>query len=99
MRWLGPSGCEHARPYTIQYDPRALKELTKLDKPVARRVVKAVDALQVDPRPRNARPLVGFPGLWRIRVGDYRIVYTIKDAELVVIALRVAHRSAVYRNL
>jgi len=35
---------------------------------------------------------------WRIRVGDYRIVYTIKDAELVVIALRVAHRSAVYRN-
>ncbi len=43
--------------------------------------------------------LVGFAGLWRIRVGDYRVVYTIKDAELVVIALRIAHRSSVYRNL
>lgn len=86
-------------PYIVQYDPRALKELTKLDKPVARRIVKAIDALQLDPRPHTARALVGFAGLWRIRVGDYRVVYTIKDTELVVIALRIAHRSSVYRNL
>jgi len=86
-------------PYTVQYDPKALKELTKLEKPAARRIVKAIDALSVDPRPSGARPLVGYPDLWRIRVDDYRVVYTVKVAELVVLALRVAHRSTVYRNL
>ena len=57
-------------PYTVQYDPKALKELTKLDKPAARRIVKAIDALSGGPRPSGARPLVGYPDLWRIRVGD-----------------------------
>jgi mRNA interferase RelE/StbE len=85
--------------FAIEYDPKALKELTKLDKPVARRIIRAVDALSADPRPGGARPLVGYPDLWRIRVGDYRVIYTIRDAELVVLALRVAHRSSVYRNV
>ncbi|MQA13542.1 MAG: type II toxin-antitoxin system mRNA interferase toxin, RelE/StbE family [Pseudonocardiaceae bacterium] len=85
--------------YTVQYDARAVKELGKLDKPVARRIVTAVEALRADPRPAGCRALTGFPGLWRIRVGDYRVVYTIKDAELVVLVLRIAHRSAVYRRL
>jgi mRNA interferase RelE/StbE len=86
-------------PYIVQYDPKALKELSKLDKPSARRIVKAIDALSGDPRPSGARPLVGYPDLWRIRVGDYRVVYTVQDSQLVVLALRVAHRSTVYRNL
>lgn len=60
--------------YTVLYDPKALKELTKLDKPVARRTVKAVDGLRVTPRPNAARPLVGYPDLWRLRVGDYRVI-------------------------
>ena len=86
-------------PYAVRYDPKALKELTQLDKPVARRIVKAVDALNADPRPSGARPLVGYPDLWRIRVGHYRVIYTIRDAGLVVLVLRVAHRSRVYRSL
>ncbi len=88
-----------AGPYAVRYDPRAAKELSKLDKPVVRRLVNAVDALALEPRPQGARALVGYPGLWRIRVGDYRVVYTIEDDQLVVIALRVAHRSRVYRDL
>jgi mRNA interferase RelE/StbE len=88
-----------AGPFAIEYDPKTLKELTKLDKPTARRIIAAVDALSADPRPSAARPLVGYPNLWRIRVGDYRVIYTVRDAELVVLALRVAHRSSVYRNL
>jgi len=87
------------RPYVVQYDPRAMKELTKLDKPVARRIARAVDGLGAQPRPQGARSLVGYPGLWHIRIGDYRVVYAIKDAELVVLALRVAHRTDIYRNL
>jgi len=42
---------------------------------------------------------LAFPNLWRIRVGDYRVIYTVRDAELVVLVLRVAHRSSAYRNL
>lgn len=86
-------------PYVVKYDPRALKELMKLDKPVARRIAKRIDDLGVAPRPRGARALVGYPGLWRIRIGDYRVVYAVKDAALVVLALRVAHRSDIYRSL
>lgn len=43
--------------------------------------------------------LTGHPDLWRLRIGDYRVIYTIKEAELIVLALRIAHRSGVYRNL
>ncbi|MGA7172863.1 MAG: type II toxin-antitoxin system RelE/ParE family toxin [Candidatus Dormiibacterota bacterium] len=86
-------------PYQVRYDPKALKELSKLDKPVARRIVGAVDRLKADPRPRGARPLVDFPDLWRLRLGDYRVIYTIRDAELLVLALRIAHRRGVYRSL
>lgn len=82
-------------PYTVRYDPRAMKELLKLDKPIARRIAKAVDGLGSEPRPPGARSLVGYPGLWRIRIGDDRVVYAIKDAELIVLA----HRKDVYRNL
>ncbi|HEY8822302.1 MAG TPA: type II toxin-antitoxin system RelE/ParE family toxin [Dermatophilaceae bacterium] len=55
--------------------------------------------MSFDPRPSGTRPLVGYPDLWRIRVGDYRVVYTVKDAELAVLVLRVAHRNNVYRNI
>jgi mRNA interferase RelE/StbE len=85
-------------PYVVKYDPRALQELMQLDKPVARRIAKSIDGLGVEPRRRGARPLVGYPGLLRIRIGDYRVVYAVNDADLVVLALRVAHRSDIYRN-
>ncbi len=81
-----------ADPYAVQYGHQALKELKKTDKPVARRILSAVDALAVDPRPTGSRPLVGHPDLRRIRVGDHRVIYTIRDTELLVLALRVAHR-------
>lgn len=88
-----------ARRYSVEYDPRAIKELRKLDKPVARRIVKAIDELGNELRPDGCRALTGYPGLWRVHVGDYRVVYTVRDAELVVLALRVAHRSSVYGRL
>jgi mRNA interferase RelE/StbE len=63
-------------PYGVQYDPKALKELTKLDKPAARRILEAIDALSGGPRPSGARPLLGYPDLARIRVGDHQVAYT-----------------------
>jgi mRNA interferase RelE/StbE len=87
------------RRYAVLYDPRAAKELRKLDRQVARRVATAIERLGADPRPQGSRLLVGYPDLLRIRVGDYRVIYTIKDSELIVLALRVAHRSDIYRNI
>ena len=66
---------------------------------MARRIVKAVDDLTADPRPPGARGLVGYSDLWRIRVGDYRVIYSIHDTVVIVTVLRVAHRSAAYRNI
>lgn len=82
--------------FAVEYDPKAAKEL---DKPIARGIAGAVAELADDPRPHGARPLTGFPELWRLRVGDYRAVYTIRDTELLVLALRIAHRGTVYRDL
>ena len=59
----------------------------------------AVSALGADPRPAWCRLLAGYDNLWRIRIGDYRVVYAIKDTELIVLALRIAHRSEVYRRI
>jgi len=86
-------------PYVVAYDPKAVKELGRLEKPVVRRIVTAVDELAHQPRPAGSRRLVGHEGLWRIRVGDYRVVYTIRDAELLVLALRIGHRGNVYRQM
>jgi mRNA interferase RelE/StbE len=84
--------------YVVQYDPRAVKELTKLDRQVARRIATAIERLGADPRPLGSRVLAGYHDLWRVRTGDYRVIYAIKDAELIVLALRIAHRSSNYRS-
>lgn len=84
--------------YAVSYEGSASKELGKLDKPVARRIIKAVNKLGGDPRPPGCRALVGYDGLWRIRVGDYRVVYAIEDDELIVLIVRIAHRREVYRT-
>lgn len=85
--------------YSVGYDSAARKELDKLDRQVARRVARAISELGVNPRPAGCRRLVGYDELWRVRVEDYRIIYTIKDAELIVLALRIAHRSELYRRI
>ncbi|MGH3625246.1 MAG: type II toxin-antitoxin system RelE family toxin [Sciscionella sp.] len=61
--------------YRVEYGPKVLKELSKLDKPVTRSIVRAVNELGTEPRPPGCRALTGYPDLWRIRVGDYRVVY------------------------
>jgi mRNA interferase RelE/StbE len=62
------------------------------------RLVRAVYALADDPRPAGCKKLVGDKNLWRVRVGDYRILYEIHDKRLLVLVVRVAHRKDVYRR-
>ena len=81
--------------YRIELRPAAARSLRKLDPQVRRRVQGAIALLAQDPRPPGARALQGRPGL-RVRVGDYRIIYTVKDDVLLVVVVRLGHRRDVY---
>jgi mRNA interferase RelE/StbE len=82
--------------YAVLIEPSAAKALRKLDPPNAQRLRAAIDLLAENPRPPAAIPLKGSL-FWRVRVGDYRIIYDIRDGELVVLVLDVGHRREVYR--
>ena len=83
-------------PYRIEVRPAAARQLRKLDPPTARRIQGAIALLADDPRPPASRPLTGRPA-WRVRVGDYRVIYTIEDDRLVVVVVTLGHRRDVYR--
>ncbi|HEY6422583.1 MAG TPA: type II toxin-antitoxin system RelE/ParE family toxin [Pseudonocardiaceae bacterium] len=86
--------------YEIEWSAPALRELRKLDKPLARRILTAVTKLGVDPRPPRVRALTGHPPkTMRIRIGDYRVVYVIRDDLVLVTVVRVTHRREAYRDL
>jgi mRNA interferase RelE/StbE len=63
---------------------------------VRERILDAAEDLSDDPRPHSARKLTGEKTAWRIRVGDYRIIYDVFDTELTVTVVRAAHRREVY---
>ena len=83
--------------YTIEIAPVAERKLKKLSADILKRIIKAILKLEQDPRPQGVKKLSGEDELYRIRVGDYRIVYQIRDNELTVLVVRVAHRREVYR--
>lgn len=85
--------------YDIEFTRNATRELRRINNPILSRLMKAIEGLREDPRPQGSKKLVGQDDLWRIRVGDYRIIYSIADAIKVVTITRVAHRSNVYDNL
>jgi mRNA interferase RelE/StbE len=84
------------RPYELRFRPAALRQLRKLDTQIARRIKRATEALRVEPRPPGVKALTDQHGWLRIRVGDYRIVYEVRDSELVVLVIQIGHRSQVY---
>ena len=84
--------------HRIAFAPSAARQLKKLDPPARRRIQAAVELLSAEPRPPAATQLVGGAGEWRVRTGDYRIVYEINDGELLVLVLAVGHRREIYRR-
>ncbi|PMC74958.1 type II toxin-antitoxin system RelE/ParE family toxin [Brachybacterium sp. UMB0905] len=84
--------------WAVRYAPRAAKALRKLDKPVARRVTDAMHRLAEREDPASACKALSGPlvGMWRLRVGDYRVIMDIRRSELIIIALDVGHRSTAY---
>jgi mRNA interferase RelE/StbE len=83
--------------YRITLAPVAARQLRKFDPQVRRRIQAAAELLATEPRPPAATRLVGGSGEWRVRTGDYRIVYEIEDDQLLVLVLRVGHRREIYR--
>ena len=83
--------------YRIELRPAAVRALRKLDPPTRRRVQGAIALLAQDPRPPAARALKGRPAL-RVRVGDYRVVYTVRDDLLLVVVITLGHRRDVYER-
>ena len=84
--------------YLVEINRSAGREIVALPNNMRVRVLAAVDLLAADPRPHGVKSIKGHPGQFRIRVGDYRVVYEIKDAVLVVLVVRVGHRREVYRG-
>lgn len=81
----------------VEVSPAALRQLRKLDTPARLRIQAAIELLAAAPRPPGAEKLVGGAGEWRVRTGDYRIVYEIHDQWLLVLVIAVGNRRDVYR--
>jgi mRNA interferase RelE/StbE len=84
--------------YSVRIAPAAERQLRKFDPQVRRRIQAAIDLLAGNPRPPKAIQLIGGSGEWRVRTGDYRIIYEIHDAHLIVLILRLGHRREVYES-
>ena len=85
--------------YTVQLKPAAERDLKKIkDQAVLRRIVKAIDGLQTNPRPSGVRTLQGDDAILRIRVGDYRIIYTFDRTQNTIHLLALGHRREIYRQ-
>lgn len=84
--------------YSVSINPSALKELGKLPKATAKKAGKAIDALAEDPRPVGVKKLKRTDEhLYRIRIGDYRIIYSIEDEIKIIDILKIGHRKEIYR--
>jgi mRNA interferase RelE/StbE len=84
----------------VRISPAADRDIRKLDRPVQRRILKKLDGLVTDPRPNGVEKLTGSDApRYRVRVGDYRIVYRIDDQVLTVLVLNVGDRKEIYRKL
>ena len=84
--------------YALDIKPSARKELEHLSDKLLAHLVSKIDDLGVKPRPFGCKKLRGYKDLWRIRVGDYRVVYIIDDDHKTVSVTRVAHRGDVYEQ-
>ena len=83
--------------YRVVFARSARRELERLEMSVARRIISRIEALATDPRPPGCVKLQGAADLWRIRIGDYRVVYSVDDNARIVDIRVVRHRSDAYR--
>jgi mRNA interferase RelE/StbE len=83
--------------YLVELRPGAARVLRKLPPIDRSRIARRIDALTLTPRPAGAKMLTGPERFYRIRVGDYRVIYQVSDEVLRVLVLRIGHRREIYR--
>jgi mRNA interferase RelE/StbE len=83
--------------YRIAFTPAAQRQLAALDPPTRRRIAHRIEALGANPRAPGAEMLAGGAGELRIRIGDWRVIYRVQDDELLILVIKIGHRSDVYR--
>ena len=84
--------------YQIVLAPSAARQLRKFEPDIRRRIQAVLELLAENPRPPAATQLVGGAGDWRVRTGDYRVIYEIDDGRLLILVLRMGHRRDVYER-
>ena len=82
--------------YRIIIERRVAKEIESLPNDIIQRITDAIKNLKFNPRPHGSKKLIGEVG-WRVRIGDYRILYTIDDSQKLITIYRVKHRKEAYR--
>jgi len=85
--------------WTVNYIPTAYRALKKLPKEEARRIISKIEALTKNPYPHSSKKLGGKYELWRLRAGNYRIVYRPDEESKEILIVKIAHRKDVYKNL
>jgi mRNA interferase RelE/StbE len=85
--------------FTVSFLPKALKTLSKLHPDVKRKVTLATQALGQNPHPPTSKRVIAPTDMYRIRVGDYRVIYAVEKHRLVVLVIALGHRRDVYRGL
>ena len=83
--------------YTIEFTASALREFRALDRQIQRRVSAQIEELRDDPFPPGVQKFQGEAGHWRIRIGNYRIIYRIEKLRVVIVIVKIGHRREVYR--
>lgn len=84
--------------YTIRYRKPVEKQLRKISAAIRKQIIKKIITLAENPRPDGVTKLQGGDSVYRIRQGDYRIIYQIIDNQLIIEVIKIGHRSDVYRN-
>jgi mRNA interferase RelE/StbE len=85
--------------YRIEVSPVAARQLKKIDRRRLPQIAEKIDSLTTEPRPRGCEKLSGHDDLYRVRVGDYRIVYGVRDRLVLVAILKIGHRADVYQRI
>ncbi|AEB09544.1 type II toxin-antitoxin system RelE family toxin [Desulfobacca acetoxidans] len=83
--------------YRVELRPAALRDLARVENPWRLKIARKIDALAANPRPPGVEKLAGSDNRYRVRSGDYRIVYEIHDRVLLILVVRIGHRREVYR--
>ena len=84
--------------YKIEWKRSAIKELKKLDKTIIKRIINSVEALSENPQPKGCRKLKGAEFTYRLRLGKYRIIYSLQSSKLVIEIIKIGHRKEIYRK-